>query len=374
MLGTTERRPAPLPDHGQAGLHPASVPSSPTVTPPPAAVTPGDGRLPQGATHWSKAFYDPQGLRHTARHVVPVNKNGQVVAQAYECDRCGARGWFQLGLKQPPICSVCRATMRLPLVRSRVGEALADLPWVPMWKTVDRPLRAVWVGAAVAAAGSVATTAAAPGWLLTASALPAGLAAHRLAGWKWRRDAGNGGADAADLDDDKRAGKTITRRARAVGYCTAAACGWTALATTTGLDPHTAGGDLSLTLLAAAWLYPAATWWRWLRGQRRIAAPVETVATMDVVDVSVDPYEVEVVATWATRVAATNGILPNTHLTGFRYIKGGWAATVVSDTPGSVAPERWHSAAGRVAGAYRCGIQDVSLELDGSDASQATVL
>ena len=206
MLGTTERRPAPLPDHGQAGLHPASVPSSPTVTPPPAAVTPGDGRLPQGATHWSKAFYDPQGLRHTARHVVPVNKNGQVVAQAYECDRCGARGWFQLGLKQPPICSVCRATMRLPLVRSRVGEALADLPWVPMWKTVDRPLRAVWVGAAVAAAGSVATTAAAPGWLLTASALPAGLAAHRLAGWKWRRDAGNGGADAADLDDDKRAG------------------------------------------------------------------------------------------------------------------------------------------------------------------------
>ena len=82
---TTEHRPAPLPTRAD---QPAAAR---TDTDPAGAVDAGPAprQLPMGASHWSRAYYDDNGVRQVAKVSKPVNAAGQIAAVEYECVKCG---------------------------------------------------------------------------------------------------------------------------------------------------------------------------------------------------------------------------------------------------------------------------------------------
>lgn len=360
----TEHRPVPLPGRDPTGLPPAD----------PARPGAAEGR--EG--RWARRYFDEQGRERRTRDDVPVDEYGNLAKLPYRCPKDKADQWVSrpVAAKGQPICPVHQKRMRLVAVR---GPAL--LPWAQMWTSQQQRLKAVWVGAGVGLLGEMANTSHMPAVVPIAAAIPATWAFRRKARARLVRRALADDPRAADpklsitdlmamLGTRERA--TVERRVRMVGNCVAGACTWTTLAASAGMDPHTLGGKLSLTLLAAAWLWPAATWWRYLRSQRRTPTGDGIKAPVGEPDVPVDPFELQVVSTWATRVGAGGGALPNTKLTKFSYVQGGWSAVAVSE-PGTTSPDSWRTAVGRIAAAYRCGTQDVAVESDTADASQATV-
>lgn len=327
-----------------------------------------DPSLLPGAEGWSNVYYDETGNRRTSGRRVQIDQFGQLVASEWSCPKCHATRLSPVSTKKIPVCVVDGAQLQQGKLKRP-----PLLPWTAVWRATEKPLRPV---APYVAAVVLAEAVDVPLWAWGSATVAAALTARAVAMRVLVRQAtSRGRLDETDPDAGKGYRETLARRARAVGYGVLAGGTWTTAAAETGLDPTTAGGCaawLSLPLVAAATSVP---WWLWLAKQRRPATVLPGRSTPDaaVVDI-VDPFELDVKTTWATRVGAASGALPNTKLSGFKYVKGGWSATVTSDHPGSIEPDRWRNATGRVAAAYRCGLTDVSLELDGGDASQATVL
>lgn len=341
--------------------------TAPTIAPPRPGQPTADGLQP-GAVGWSNVYYDEEGVRRTSRTRVQIDQHGQVAAVEWSCPKCHSSRQYPPSMKRAPVCVACkvqmqRATLRTPPV----------LPWRELGQALNLPARPLVPFAAAAGCAELAHLHHLSGLAFGVGGAAAALAVRKVTAMVLVRRAARRGR-LADADEDRRFRQTLAKRARMAGYGTAAGAAWLALATETGLNPAEFGGlmaSMSLPLVAAGASYP---WWSWLaRQRRRRSKPAVQVVAEQAAD-RVDPFEAEVRATWTSRVAHPAGPLPGTKLTGFRYVKGGWAATIVSNTPGSIEPDRWRNATGRVAAAYQCGLTDVSLELDGGNASQATVL
>lgn len=343
---------------------------------------PGDGQLPQGAAHWSQVFYNAAGTVEAARRMpltgrrVPVDGHGRLVAAQYECPRCREQRWLPVPVKQPPLCLRDRVSFR----EARPVSALSWLlpPPAEVWALVSRPLRPVLAGAGVGVAGVFAAAAEVPAVAPLALAPVAGVAVAR-----WGRRRLRGLAAGWGEPDP---GAAADRWAPVTGVCTAAVCGWTALAATAGVDPTSVGGAVSWTALAALWLPAAATWWRYLRRRNARVAPAPVVEGTPVDEgPPVDPTEAEVRRIWATVVArrpqATApgqpapkpGKLAGTWLEDWHTVDGGWAATICSQ-PGDYTAETFLGSRGAIASAYRMKAHMVTLIPDVADETQALVL
>lgn len=335
----------------------------------------------------ASAYYDEQGRRRKSARPVPVDQFGRVTGVQFRCTKCGDSRWFPNATAErgDPLCERCNRRM----ARRAVGRA-ALLPWSDLWRAADRPLRAVWAGGVVAAAGLAAHTEHVPGLALLAGAVPAGVVASRVAGAKWTAKAvRTGHIDPADPSSGKRMRSAISRRARHVGYCAAGAVSWTALAATAGMDPSTFGGKVSLAALFALWLYPAATWWRYLRNQRRRLEVPAVEAPVAVSDV--DPTEAEVRRIWRTVLgvkqgqiigrdkngepvkAERAGRLPGTDLEDWQPLPGGWGATIVGPV-GEFESDQFIAAIGKIASAFSMKKSMITVMPDAEDENRSMLI
>lgn len=350
-------------------------------------VPPTSGGLLGPGVRFSTTYYDAQNMRKSSRDPVPVDEFGCITAAKYRCPKCKEARWVALAVAQrgDPACETDNERMvRVEIKRPPL------LPWGEMWRASDRNLRAVWAGGLVASEGAVAHAAHLPGGAALLAAAPTGWAARRAMEWHLLRQAAKRGhVDPADEGDGKRYREGIATQARAVGYCTAAGCAWTALAAAAGMDPSTLGGKASLTGLTLAWLPAAATWWRWVRRDRGRPEPTPDVQVID--DPSMDPDEAETLRIWNGIMAAEKGQvvayredgtevraprtgkLVGTHLEDWHRVEGGWAATAVGPD-GTYESDQFLAAIGKVAGAYRMKKSMITCVPDSDDENRALYL
>lgn len=176
----------------------------------------------------------------------------------------------------------------------------------------------------------------------------------------------------------------IQRVRRFVAAATTAAGGWMASAAAMGVDYTTIGGKVNITVGGLIGLLAATPYVRFRNQPRIIPVPVEiepeaveeTEEVEPEEEIEQDPWEVQaqqIADTWATRVAIGQGALPGTAIdpATIRQIEGGWTAQIISLTPGSLEPNRFAPAAGRIAGAFEVGVADVTIELDAANSSRA---
>lgn len=354
---TTEHRPVPLPGRDAAS----------------ATALPGIAAMPAG-TRWVNWYIDSGNKRHTTARNVPVNRLGQLAGHGFTCPRCRKTEWLPMDPRGAPICPDDDTQMR-PVQLGRVPL----LPWLSMWQAVEPSLRPVWpMIAAVPAAAFIADAGNAGYTYAAALLLPpaAGLGAR----WMLGRVEADGG----ELGPRDRA--RIGRRARAVAYCTAAGCAWTALAATTGIDPTTAGGLTADLLWLPATLAVGAAWWLWQHSQRRripepVVSPVMDFASeLDEPVDDVDELEVDAHARWAAHVAAPAAQgqasvrrLVGTRIESFRRVKGGIAFVAVAK-PGTVTAEVFTAARGTIAGGFGVGRSAVTVDPDADDENRALVM
>jgi hypothetical protein len=172
----------------------------------------------------------------------------------------------------------------------------------------------------------------------------------------------------------------VGRVRRFIAAVTTATGGWMSSAAAVGMDPHTIGGKVNLTVGAVLGLWAATPYVRF-RNQPKIIAPPPPPPweTREPVEPEPEPpmgWAVEIekyVALWSKNVAIRDGALPGTSIDpdSMREIKGGWTGTVQQDVPGSFGPERWVPATGRVAAAFEIGLADVTIETLADNASKA---
>lgn len=355
---TTEYRPVPLP--GRADIGDGQVV---------AAGAPGPG-LPPG-TRWVNWYYDKTNQRRRTARVVPVTRIGQLAAHGFTCPKCRNTEWFPLEPKGAPLCPADDRQMA-PVDLSPSSL----LPWAALWTAAEPSLRPVWpMVAAFPAAAAFADSGAA--WCAYAAApvVPA-VAAVGTAWWLRRQELDPSGP---------RVRSRIWRRARAVGYCAATVCTWTALAATTGVDPDGPGMLADLAWVPAT-LAVGAPWWLWLHGQRRsrpVVGPcpaAEVTGDGDEELSNVDPIEEDAVHRWTAHVAAPAGQgqtsvrrLPGTAIVEFRKVKGGIAFVAVA-RPGTVTAEAFVAARGTIAGAFGVGRSAVTVDPDADDENRALVM
>lgn len=341
---------------------------------------PGGGVLP--GARMSHKYFDATGVQKRSAIEVPVDGNGELAATGWRCRPCGTVRWLNINAKGTPVCEVHdRKMVEVVLKRPPL------LPYGAIWEAVEPALRPVWVGTAVAVAGQGAHAGHVPGVAAAAVALPAGWAAARWSKTRLRAYANQKRVDRPTED--------VEKWRRTVGYCTAAGCLWTALAATTGVDPHHAGGVVSLATLGALWLPFAATWWRHLR-QLKVAKPAPVVVVEQPDEDEDEVRRAEVVKIWNSLIGvndpgqqaiperagmpakparpARKGKLAGTWLEDVApSIDGwdaGWTAVAVGD-PGQYSSEDFIAARSKIAGAYHMATSMVECLPDPQDENRA---
>jgi hypothetical protein len=337
----------------------------------------------------SRTYYDEAGRRRTAQTEVPIDRFGHICGVQYRCPKCKTTQWVDLAVasKGVPVCENDGQRMVEVPVRP-----VSLLPWTSIGRTVAPQLRAVWVLLGAAGAGAAVYEGHVPPVVVAAAALPAAAAAGWVARTKLLGRAQARG-HLADPDSGKRRRNTIDSRARMVGYCTAAGFLWLTVAAGAGVDPHTVGGRIALTLLVVVWTLPAATWWRWLRGLRTYRADRIPSSAIDepAGEIPMDPDEAQTRRVWRSIVAARKddvietradgttvkaargGKLVDTWLEDWHPVEGGWGATIVGPD-GMYTGDAYVAAQGAVASAFRMKTSMVTVIPDGDDENRALVL
>ena len=337
----------------------------------------------------TRVYFDAAGRRRYARIGVPTDDAGQISGRPFECPRCHRDVppvWKPLNYSKLPVCPVHPGQRMRPHVLRRPPL----LPWRDLWNVCEKPLRPVWALPGMAAAG----------WAVDAGQVPAlaAVAAAPLAFEVIRRvrrvravavATGKGALEDGDDQYGKRLRAAIDAAARKSGYLAATGTGWLAAAAALGLDPSTVAGKVAWTVLAAAWLPAAATYWHRLRvaakpvvriaepeapppergdeEERRIQRIWKSILAVHAGDV------VGVAGDGVTPVKATTaGRLAGTKLVGFTRIRGGWSATIVGP-PGVYDSEIYTGARKKIAGAYSVGAAMVSLIPDGEDENRCAL-
>lgn len=342
MTVKTEQRPVSLPPR-------ANAPQQGGVRLP--FRTPGgaddEQSLPAGAVRWTtQPCYDRDGAHVIPKGRVAVDKRGVVVPHE------------EPAAPKPPV-----------------------LPWQQIRWRMRHAVRPWYVAGGVVGMGALADGYNTPAWEVAAGAVVVVAAAYRVAPRYLIRGNLAAGARAdiearegkprrprlSDLADSAAA--LIRRRRRFTAYITATAGAWLTAADMTGLDPHTTGGWVSWALLAALFPVAARPYWAYSRpsGDDPMPEPEKVVAGLVAVEVGNEER------VWKTRVGNANGALPGTQLVDVKPVKGGWAGTIASNTPGSIDPDRFRTAVGRIAAAYEMAVQDVVVEPSAANASQAVL-
>jgi hypothetical protein len=235
------------------------------------------------------------------------------------------------------------------------------LPWADMGRAVGPTLRPLWLLAAEFACAVAAHDAHVPTWqALAAAPTLAGVGYAATSGYLTGRARKRGRIE--EGQDVGRRVDTIRRRARAGAYAGAAGGLWLSAAAV--CDPATTVGRWvwsAFPLLSLA----AVPYWRYVAGLRgRPAGNERPAAPADLA---------EMIQVWAARVGHPAGVLAGTRLVEPKPVRGGWSGRIVSDNPGAIDPDRFRTAAGRVAAAYELAVQDVEVEPLPGNASQATI-
>ena len=375
---TTEHRPAPLPTRAD---QPAAAR---TDTDPAGAVDAGPAprQLPMGASHWSRAYYDDNGVRQVAKVSKPVNAAGQIAAVEYECVKCGeaSRKWMRPGLRTSPVCEVHDEDMTLVPEGAGRGSAV---PWGQVWRASSDRVRAAAVTTAFGAAGVAVDVADMPwyGFAAQVAAVPAVIAGSWwMTGW-WltRRDIKRGKLDPADEVAGKRRRRLAAKRARLAAYLAAAGVSWVQLADLLNIADSPARAALLLAGLGAAGVVGSRPYLRWADRSRHAnpAAAPTVAAPPPVPELNDDEKLVAYVTDRWKLIGGASGPLAGTMLEGIRRtVVGGWSAIVVATDESDLDPDKFLSekTLGRIARAYRVGVSMVSLTADPLDANRAMIL
>ena len=374
---TTEHRPAPLPTRAD---QPAAAR---TDTDPAGAVDAGPAprQLPMGASHWSRAYYDDNGVRQVAKVSKPVNAAGQIAAVEYECVKCGeaSRKWMRPGLRTSPVCEVHDEDMTLVPEGAGRGSAV---PWGQVWRASSDRVRAAAVTTAFGAAGVAVDVADMPwyGFAAQVAAVPAVIAGSWwMTGW-WltRRDIKRGKLDPADEVAGKRRRRLAAKRARLAAYLAAAGVSWVQLADLLNIADSPARAALLLAGLGAAGVVGSRPYLRWADRSRHAnpAAAPTVPAPPPLPELNDDEKLAAHVRDRWKRLTGEGGPLPGTVLENVRRTIGGWSAVIVATDESDLDPERFGAdkTLGRVARAYGVGVSMVSVTADPLDANRAMIL
>lgn len=364
-------------------MHPSAT--MPPVGPSPHGPT--GTNVPPGTVRMSSRYVDAAGRFHTVRASVPVNENGQITGKGWTCPKCHETRWLGIKHVGTPVCPRCNRKMREAALR---GAPL--LPWSAIWRAVDAPLRAVWVGAGIGVAGVGMYEAAVPGWALAAAAAPVGYGVRFAAQRYWLAEqVQRGNIDPTDSTSGLRHRRRVARRARAVGVTAAVATAWTGVAAWLGTDPGTAAGAVSWLTLVGLWTAPAATWWRHLRDQRSRPDAPAVMLDDGPMPPPEDPDEAHTRRIWTSIVAARkdqvigkradgteirarrDGKLADTRIEDWRRVTGGCAFTAVGPD-GDYLADNYLGAVGAVAAAFRMKRSMVTCVPDPEDENRALYL
>lgn len=374
---TTEHRPAPLPNRAdQPGdARPAGIEVDPAVA---------RRQLPPGASHWSRSYYDDQGIRQVVKVSVPVNSQGRIAAFEYECQSCGpaSRRWMPATLKVSAVCEVHDTELR----QVKAGQKAPILPWAEVWKAADERIRVGAIIAATGAAGIVVDVADMPWWGHAAqlAAIPASIAGSwwLARAWLTREAVRKNRIDPDDEVAGKRQRRKIAKRARLAAYCAAAGMSWVEIADLLNITDSPARGVSLIAALIAAGVVAARPYLNWVDGNRAAPAPSAPQPESDdePEPVQEEPSEAELLAAYVTarwqRIASDRGPLPGTELTDIRRTLGGWSAIIEASDESDLDPEMFDSdkTIGRIARAYGVGVNMVTITADPLDANKALIL
>lgn len=374
---TTEHRPAPLPNRAadQPGdARPAGLDVDPTIT---------RRQLPAGATHWSRTYYDEQGVQQLAKVSVPVNVQGRIAAFEYECPTCGpaSRRWMPAALRTSPWCDLHDLEMRQVKPGEREpGRSL--MPWKEIVRAADERIRAGVVIAAVGAAGIGVDVADMPwqGHAAQLAAMPGAVAGSwwLTRAWLTREAVRRNNLDPADEVAGKRERRKIAKRARIAAYLAAAGMSWIEIADLLDLTTSPGRAVSMLAALLAAGVLGSVPYLRWV-DSRRHADPAPAAAPTGP-EPAPEPTEMEKLTAYVRgrwqQVSGERGPLPGTVLEDIRRTYGGWSAIIVATEESDLDPEKFDAdkTIGKVARAFRVGVTMVTITCDPFDANRAMIL
>lgn len=344
--------------------------------------------MPTGAQRTSLTYYNAAGVLCRSADPVPVDQFGTISGTQYRCRQHGPAGWFPAAVKAAPACEKCGKRMTVMEIRRP-----PLLPWRALRGAVERPLRPVWALVGATGAAVLVDAAEVPALALAGAAPLAGYGVYRaVRAVKVKTSVKAGRLEVEDPDGDRRLRASIDRAARSGGYATAGVVAALAAAAGFGVDVSTWPGRVAAAALCAAWLVPAASWWRRERVARSrpepvIVAPAEAEPEPDLTD----PGELEVRKIWdlvlAVRAgqivghtpdgvvvkAPANGKLAGTRLDEWHRVAGGWGATIVGPI-GAYESEQFLAAVGKIASAYSMKKSMITVLPDPDDENQSTIL
>ncbi|MFD6565419.1 hypothetical protein [Micromonospora profundi] len=375
---TTEHRPAPLPNRAEqpAEARPGGLDVDPTIA---------RRVLPVGASHWSRTYYDSQGVQQLAKVSVPVNAAGRIAAYEYECPTCGPASlrWMSANLAVTPYCDLHDVPMR-QLKPGESGAGRVLLPWSDVVRAADERIRVGVMVAAVGAAGAAVDVADMPWWghVAQLAAIPAAVSGSwwLTRAYLTRRAVRESGFDPADEVAGKRQRRKIDRRARLAAYLSALGMSWIEIADLLNITNGAARAAALLAALAALGVAGSRPYLNWVDRRRKADEPTPAAAE-DQPPVEAEPTELDqliayVQDRWQTRVSGEKGPLPGTILEGIRRTYGGWSAIIVATDESDLDPERFDAdkTIGKVARAYGVGVSMVTITADPLDANRAMIL
>lgn len=301
----------------------------------------GPGQL-VGVVGWQRIYFDERGVQQRTSIKVPINSSGELAGKPFACPKCKATVWLPPATRSAPVCAAHPArkmqpvALKPPTLRQQIGDAGEKLvPLRPMWAAVDRPLRPVWALLTDAGAAVAVDAAHVPALPFAAAPLAGYGAYHVTRLLKVRAATKRGSLEVEDPDGDKRLRAAIDKAARTVGYTTAGAIAALGVAATLGVDLHTMPGLLAAAALGAAWLLPAATWWREERKRRNAPKP-QPIAPAP--EPAREPTADELSAAEAAQMWRDEVAEPGTRLdeSTWQRIACGWQAVVVATKRGAL--------------------------------------
>ncbi|MEU7978274.1 hypothetical protein AB0B63_07050 [Micromonospora sp. NPDC049081] len=374
---TTEHRPASLPNRvdppGEARPAATNDPTGPRRA------------LPMGASHWSRTYFDEQGVQQMAKVSVPVNASGRIAAHEYECPTCGSesRRWMPATLATIPMCDLHDVDLR----KLKPGEkpAAGLLPWKTIVRAADERIRVGAVLAATGAAGVAVDLADMPWWghTIQLAAIPAAVRGSwwLTRAWLTREAVRTSGFDPADEVAGKREKRKIDRRARLAAYLAAAGMSWVEIADLLNITTDPKRLTAAVAALLAAGVLGSRPYLRWV-DSRRQASPQTTAVDEPAPEQPAEatPTDLDELTAYVTdrwqRISAERGPLPGTILEGVRRTFGGWSAIIVATDESDLDPEKFDAdkTIGKIARAYGVGVTMVTITADPLDANRALIL
>lgn len=341
-----------------------------------------------GAVATSRFYYDDRGNRIRAGMDVPVDQYGKLTSALFRCGKCDTNRWVPIGVaaKGDPMCQQHGRRMKRQPIRTA-----GLVPWPMLRAKVVPQLWPLWFGLAVATLGQTVHTRHTNPVILAGAAVPVGVLVWSVVRARLLKRAREAGT-LADEDTGRRRRNQISRRAVAAGRWSSIAVLWLAAAAMFGADTQTRAGQVLLTILAALWVFPASTWWRWRRRLNAYrATKEEPEPAPSHMDVPMDPDEEQCRRVWSTIVAVRKdaiigkdgpdrsvkaeraGRLVDTWLESWHRVEGGWAATIVGPD-GQYTADKFEAARGAIASAFRMRTPMITVIPDGDDENRAMVL